>query len=189
MPARDMLVVLLRVIGLYLVVSNLAQIPVYAASGFNALFLTDRPLPTDLFVVEMAGLVRPFLLFGFGAILVVIAPRIALRCYPAAETPEPAELALGSSALLRAGLRALGVLLLAWAIEPLISVAIVMFSTGEHETIVDQVKAGTPFIDSLAAVVAYCVLGGILLTRGDAITDWLEQRTARPPSSAGSDRP
>ena len=144
MPARDLLVVLLRVVGLYFVVLNASQIPTHLISGFESLsfssyFSGDGPPPELVNAAVILGALKPVFLFILGIILVLTAPRIALRCHPAADPPEEATLSLGKATILGAGLRVLGVLLLIWAVEPLISSAQVAIQTGPNESVVDAI--------------------------------------------------
>jgi len=121
MAARDVLVVALRVLGLWFLVLAIDALPALVAEVWTLC----RPIGIPGAVVNptpwtLAGMCVPFLRGGLGIVLLVCASRIALRFYPKTQDEAGQETPgrVGPGDLYRIASYVLGVCVLLQAVEP-----------------------------------------------------------------------
>jgi len=184
-PVRDLLVVLLRIVGLYNVILHGASLPVLAMRGYWLFFSAEgRGMAEQMGVSHwmVAELFAPLLPFAGGVLLTVLAPRIALWFYPAAGQAEPGTVEIRGSGLLRAGIRVLGVFALFEATAPLVRLLVIVFTMRPNQEVIEKITSGGPFLDNLGLLVAGGFVGGILLLKADVIASRLERLGGADPT-------
>ncbi|MBN2492183.1 MAG: hypothetical protein JXQ29_15155 [Planctomycetes bacterium] len=192
MPVRDLLAVLLRVVGLWYLIRYGAALPSLVAQGCWLFFSSQQRAMTEdfaLFYGTVAQLLVPVLLFVLGLLLTLRAPRIALWFYPARDEAVPGEFRMRASGLLRAGIRVLGVYALFEAIGPLLRVLLRVLILKPHEEVTGIVISGEPFLENLASLTACLLAGLVLVLKAEAIAAWIERFGRVDPEQAAAAHP
>lgn len=181
MAARDLLTVMLRILGFYFLVYAGAQIPGLIANYF-AYPDHSRWWDSQIIALAMTLLNSQILTFVAAALLIILAPRIALRFYPYPESGEEplATIQLTGGDLLRAGILVLGLYSFFLAFGPLVKVLHKLFLDQEpHKSFFEALGVDSSLGDSAFRLVAYLAAGLVFTFRGQALARWLEVKVLK----------